>query len=739
MKGYKTLNENSLAWGFIAIYLVLSFVWHFSTDAPWDDDCISRYYNVKDAFKEPSAFINLWNRPLFVLVFAIPFQLSKHAILLMAFISASSQYALFEVAKKWKIKYAFMVVPFMAFQAFYFTISRSSLAEPLAAALIAWSLYFMLNKKLVWFAILGGLLPLARLELAPALLLWAVVLVQNKKWFHVLWLGVPTLLWNFGGTILEGDWLWLYHQTVGKEKGANSYGYTEFNHYFLRFIFIIGPVVFYFFIVGFIEGLLRKTANWFLYGGFSFVFSIYVLFSWKLSLGDAAGFLRHFITISPLMALIALKGMGYWMRTIEYWRWSFSGIKPKSKAIEQTGMRIMILGIVLSVIAYNYFSMKIKFHHVLSKDVDYTNLWILSALVIFPLIYGMITRYVTVLNSFKLGVSYVVAIGLMSFTLITEPPDKNNSHERKAISEVSDMYNASFLSEFKTYVNHGTFFWANDLEKNDDRFELITQENMAAAPDSSVIIWETHYNNHNKLKNLNVTLDYFKGKSDFVELFRVYSSKKSFVTVVLRKLKNQTAEQKLDMYNQLADAFPNVPSIYVNRANHKINKFKDFNNALPDYDKALSIDLDYFDAVFNRGIAYYNLKNYNEAAISFKHATKINEKHAESYYNWGACMSNQKDYKSAVKLFAEALKHKKSYDVAMLNKGLAHANLKEFKEAIANYNNYLKLKPKVAVAHQYRGIAYLNMNDRDHGCADLQLSQQLGNQAVANLINTYCR
>src|SRR6056297_353545 len=134
IKGIK-IHERQLVFGLLVAYLILSVVWHFSTNAPWDDDCVGRYYDVKSAISNPRVFISLWDRPLFVLLFFLPFKLiGQEGILLMVIISALSAYALYQVAKELKMSNAYLVIPMFLFQAFFFTISRSALAEPLAAA-----------------------------------------------------------------------------------------------------------------------------------------------------------------------------------------------------------------------------------------------------------------------------------------------------------------------------------------------------------------------------------------------------------------------------------------------------------------------------------------------------------------------------------------------------------------------------------------------------------------------------
>ena len=77
----------------------------------------------------------------------------------------------------------------------------------------------------------------------------------------------------------------------------------------------------------------------------------------------------------------------------------------------------------------------------------------------------------------------LVSASVMSYTLITELPDSHNSPERETMTKVSQVYAKSEFAEFKTYVNHSWFFWANNFDRDKNKYNEITQENLEKAPD----------------------------------------------------------------------------------------------------------------------------------------------------------------------------------------------------------------------------------------------------------------
>ena len=767
------INERWLVFGLLVLYLILCFIWEFQANAPWDDDCISRYYNARDAIHNPHHFISLWNRPLCILLFFIPFQFGHHTILLMAIISASSAYALFLALKEQNIPNSFMIIPLLTFQAFYFAISRSALAEPLAAAIIAFGFLFYQRKQFLNFALIGSLLPLARLELSVILIFWIYILIVNKKLKYVLILGVPTLLWSLAGTLLDGDLFWLYEKTIGQGTVENRYGHKSFWHYFHRYIYVIGPAVFYFFFIGLFERIYKRKKDLFVVGQFIAGFLTYVLFSWKLNMGQAAGFLRHLITLSPLASILALYGYNYWLESIsprkkllttkqagdysdqkklmvrqideiikqaneqnlpkrqkrylineekrKFEEWKIK-IKKEQEQEEKTlakatkvKYRILLYSGIMIVLSLLFFSKKLFNHHTISEITDYTNAGIIGAVTVLFLLMIFLFRKKQVNIFFRYVLSFIIICGIMGYTLITEPPNIHDNPERVTMGEISDLYVNGYLKNYNTYVNHAWFFWSNNLNRDYSVYQILNQKNLKQAPDSSIIIWENHYSH--RLAG-DVKLEFFKENPEFVELFNKISSDTSFMTAVYQKIKQYNPDAPLPdaqgiikIYNRFIEYVPEIPSAYFNRANVKFNQLKDYKEAIPDYNKAIMLDSNYIDAYFNKGLANFNLRNFNDAISDFTKCTELKPDYYQAHYNTGITRSNTGDFTNAIKDYSRAIELKEDYSEAFFSRGAAYSNLKDFDNAIADYNKVIKYKPDSYNAYFNIGVIKSNLED----------------------------
>lgn len=476
--------------GLAASYLLL-VLWGFLSEGTWDDDCPTRFYRVRDALNNPYWFISTWVRPLFTILYVLPLQFGRDMVIFeTALISTLSCYIMYRSAVKLGIQNAFMVIPLLAFQAFYFPISFNALSEPLGGLLLALGLFLYLDRKYLLFAIVGGLLPLARIELAPLLLFWAIILVREKRFALVFLLGLPVVLWNFTGTLLEGDLVWLYHMIfTGAE---NRYGHGSFWQYFHRYIFFLGPAIFYLFLIGLQERVFKRKVD-FISIQFAVGFLIYVLFSWKLSVGHAAGFMRNVYPLSPFAALIALEGYNlHFMNCTSAKRFK----------------RQLIYIAVTVVLTLAFFSRKLVIHHLVSDQVQYVNIAVMIPIIILFLI-G--TYFITRIYASK-GMQITTAITVMAlsmgYTLITEPPI-GLIPERQIMGDVAKWYGENNLDKINTYVNHIWFFYSEDLDYNSDHFYRTTIENLDSAPVNSIIIWESHYAYRGPG---DVPLDYFQDK-----------------------------------------------------------------------------------------------------------------------------------------------------------------------------------------------------------------------------------
>jgi predicted O-linked N-acetylglucosamine transferase (SPINDLY family) len=105
----------------------------------------------------------------------------------------------------------------------------------------------------------------------------------------------------------------------------------------------------------------------------------------------------------------------------------------------------------------------------------------------------------------------------------------------------------------------------------------------------------------------------------------------------------------------------------------------------------------------NKGVALYELKRYQEAIADYDKALTLKPDYAEAYSNKGATLNELKRYEEAIAHYDKALSLKPDYAEAHSNKGATLNELKRYDEAIAHYDKAISLKPDYHKAWSNKG------------------------------------
>ena len=86
---------------------------------------------------------------------------------------------------------------------------------------------------------------------------------------------------------------------------------------------------------------------------------------------------------------------------------------------------------------------------------------------------------------------------------------------------------------------------------------------------------------------------------------------------------------------------------------------KNYEKALEEFDKAIKIKIDFWQAINNNGLAYFELNKIDLSIMSFKEAI-ILEENAEPLLALASCLKN-KDINKAIVLARKALEKEPNY------------------------------------------------------------------------------
>lgn len=731
--------DHSRTWalGLTALYVVAAIAYGLLSNAPWDDDCVVRYFHCREAWSKPEHFFSVWNRPLFMVLFAPTAWLGREVMMVqMVLIGALSGWLLYRALYHMGWRDAQWVLPFFYFQAFYFGVSRNFLTEPLAVAVICIGLHALVHQRYVLFALMGGLLPLARLELAAILPVWGLILLVCGRWRSALWMALPVLALMVVGYFVKAtdDPLWLVEDTFGK-AGKNRYGHRDVWHYFHRSAYVVGPVAFYFLVIGLLERIARLRLDLFIFGQGAGILLLYVIFSWKLDMGNSAGFLRNLIPLAPFIAIIAYEGFVLWLgipvtdagatarnepaieqrNAKKKKRPVVAGSTPKSAPKPWWSLvRPHLFGLVAVTLLYIYFDKELTSHHKISGITDHTPVILASALALIGVVVLALQRHRPMARWLLTGSGVMVTLLALGFTLYTERPDAHLNHERKAITMVSEQYRTSYLREWPLYCNHRWFFWPKDLGYPDDRrYRALNKAALDTAEAHSVILWENHYSN--RLSG-DVQLNDLYKRRDMVELMHVVGRDHRTTIGLFQKVDTMQNDgvRMLDRFKKANADDPYV--LYAEQL--QLTRQGDHQGALAVAERMMQLDSTYAEAVIARAGSLSALGRHTEAIAGFERAFAMDTVLVGMHYSIGLCKFRMKDYAGAItsmeKYIAREKKQKEAYDVL----GASYYYQKRFSEAVKSYSEYIKLDPKSPNGWLNRASVHLQSNNTDLALAD---------------------
>lgn len=698
-------------WAMVALvaYALVSLVWAFAADAPWDDDCPTRFFNTQNAFQDPVNFVSVWNRPLFVLIFALPAQLGKAVVpILMTLISSLGAWLLWRGLRQQQVPHAWLAIPLLAFQPFFFGTSRVALTEPLAAVLLCAGFCFLAHKKWMGYAIVGGLLPLARLEMSIVLAIWAVPLIQSKQWKHLLWMALPLVAWNIAGGIITGDFNYVFNQTFGADTGENRYGNTTFGHYFRRSMWITGPVVFWFLLQGLAFRTVRKGLSLWVDGQLVLGLLLYVVFSWKMSMGNAAGFLRNLVPLTPLVAIIALDGYNR----------SMAALMGSSKAAASRKKDLLLVGLVAALTLFlgiQLFADRLQSHQLVIPLPDWSRVVVLAVVAGLMAIIWLRSRSGSAAQRPLLAwVPVAVATLTMGYALYQEPPAVSNNNDRQAMGIIANFYVNSELSQRPTYVNHNWFFWVAGENPQNPKFKRVTIAELEAAPVGAIIIWDYHYST--RLAG-DVGAQYLIDHLEYVELLRIGVANRGEAVLVLEKTGRSLQAQEIAS-KAFSDAHPKyLPAIMAR--SFRLLAVRRFEEALQLLEYALGSVQNDPDIWFGHGYALLNLAQFEAASISLHNSVMLAPRFPSAWFNLGRAYAGASDMASGIAALNRALAFDPYAEEAWFSRGAIKSKIGDLQGAIADFSQTLLLNPKHVQALTNRAAAYAMSSQPEAALRDI--------------------
>ena len=135
-----------------------------------------------------------------------------------------------------------------------------------------------------------------------------------------------------------------------------------------------------------------------------------------------------------------------------------------------------------------------------------------------------------------------------------------------------------------------------------------------------------------------------------------------------------------------------------------LHQLGQYENALKDFDSAISLNPKNPQSHYNRGNALQEVKQYEAALRSYDQAIALDPSNAEIYNNQGNALQDLRQYEAALRSYDQAIALDPSNANAYYNRGNALQEIKQYEVALRSYDQAIALDPSNAEAFNGRGV-----------------------------------
>jgi len=176
------------------------------------------------------------------------------------------------------------------------------------------------------------------------------------------------------------------------------------------------------------------------------------------------------------------------------------------------------------------------------------------------------------------------------------------------------------------------------------------------------------------------------------------------------------------LFTDVINKYPNLAFAYNNRGYLYYTYQKDYEKALADYNKSLSIDPTFHRAYSNRGVLYYNTNRVELALADFTNAIKYDKTNTDAWIGRANSYSTLKKFDLSIPDYTTYLALNPDDEKAYLWRGTAELNLKKLDEALNDFNKAISMDPADDECYYWRGLLYNQKNDFQSAINDLSKS-----------------
>jgi len=315
-------NWSQNRWAFLVLIVIAAIiapVIYFSRGSFQLGDTYAHYYIARWALRYPEMLVSHWGKPVFTSLYAIPSQLGYTAAKFFTLlIGLTACWFTFKTSKELKHSFALPSIFFLLSSPIYFIHLNSTMTETLFSLVTIVCVYLLLKEKYLWSALLFSFLPFVRTEGFILLPLFSLWFLYKKQWKGFLLLAAGTIFYSLLG------WFFHYHNffwvfTANPYAWESTYGSGELWHFVtsnkiiwgipFAIVLCLGMAVHVFYWGKMKRKKLDLNRELFLALIPALIFLAFHSIAWWQGRMASAGEVRVIISVMPLFALVANRGL----------------------------------------------------------------------------------------------------------------------------------------------------------------------------------------------------------------------------------------------------------------------------------------------------------------------------------------------------------------------------------------------------------------------------------------------
>ncbi len=190
----------------------------------------------------------------------------------------------------------------------------------------------------------------------------------------------------------------------------------------------------------------------------------------------------------------------------------------------------------------------------------------------------------------------------------------------------------------------------------------------------------------------------------------------------LQKAKKQGSEKAKSLFDK--NACSDIASSYITAGDNKFSN-KDYKGAFEDYNAAVQLNSESFDAYLKRAQCNVQLKKYAKAITDYDKALKIKPDTLLVFFLRGLAYNAADNFGLAFNDFTIVIRLEPNNYEAYMQRAYSCEGMQKYKSAMYDYNQAIRIKPTDGAAYYKRGLANQDASDNS-ACKDFIMAASFG-------------